>query len=196
MRKKVLLGATKDKELVFANFEVTKRNGYPEFTASFDCVRPFRESEVDYKAYCEEYLDTMDAAEKLYLLEKYDCRPSELSDCLMNDLDFLRIDLGYDVMAIIDCSLYPEIMFIDGEDWYFESSACGQHDTRDHMEIYTNKLLYDQVHELWDKYHLREVGEDIIEAVEELKRRFDEIDEEQWIEDYIREYIINAEGQG
>lgn len=38
---KVLLGVDRNQELVFGEFGITYRNGYPEFFASFDTVRPF-----------------------------------------------------------------------------------------------------------------------------------------------------------
>ena len=46
-KTRYLLGATEDLEIVFGEFGVTTRNGYTQFTASFDCVRPFTADEVD-----------------------------------------------------------------------------------------------------------------------------------------------------
>ena len=39
--KKILLGTTKDNNVVFGNYEIRTWNGYPEFSASFDSVTPF-----------------------------------------------------------------------------------------------------------------------------------------------------------
>ena len=44
---KYLLGATKDKEIVFVELEITTWNGYSEFTASFDTVRPFTVNRIN-----------------------------------------------------------------------------------------------------------------------------------------------------
>lgn len=55
MRKKVLLGVDKNKEIVFGEYEVTYRNGFPEFAASFDTVRPFNGDDVNLEDYFAEY---------------------------------------------------------------------------------------------------------------------------------------------
>ena len=57
---KYLLGTTTDKELVFGEFKVTTRNGYPEFTAYFDTVKPFKKDDIDAKEYYENLIDEMD----------------------------------------------------------------------------------------------------------------------------------------
>lgn len=178
MSKKYLLGATRDNEIVFAEFGITERNGYPEFTASFDTVRPFRASEVDATEYYEQLIDEMDAKWVLEQLRNYDCAPSELAERLADDAG--------EVDEVRDCSLYPEQYDIDGEEWHFESGSCGQHDTRGDMAIYTSRNLYDRIHALWDKYHLQHVGQDVIDEVNAIRAAFENIDEQEWISDFIR----------
>lgn len=178
MRRKYLLGATTDREIVFGEFEVTTRNGYPEFSASFDTVRPFRGDDYDLEEYFEDWCDCMDKATLYDMCERLDCSPSALPKELADEC--------YDVRDALDCSLYPEEINIDNEYWYFESSCGGQHDTREDMDEYTNKEAYDLLHELWDEYHLEKVGDDVAEEVNKLIDMLEEVDEEEWIEDYIR----------
>ena len=163
MRHKFLLGATVNNELVFGEFEIREWNGYPEFSASFSTVIPFN-------------------AEYLYdLCERFDCRPSELPKNLADEC--------YDVRDALDCSLYPEEVIVDGESWFFESSSCGQHDTRkDGMEEYTNEEAYNLLHTLWDNYHLKKVDEEVIEQIESLVDMLSIVDEEEWIVNYIKEH--------
>ena len=138
MRKKYLLGVNNNGELVFGEFKVTERNGYPEFTASFNTVFP----------------------------------------------------IGASIYDIRDCSLYSEKIDVDGITYYFESSSCGQHDTRkDGMKLYTNQKAYDKLHEFWDLYHLKKVDEEVIKEVQELHEVLSKIDEKEWIENWIKENI-------
>ena len=143
---KILLGATKDNELVFANFGISNRNEYPKFTASFDMVRPFDGDSI------------------------------EMAD-----------DTGID--DAIDCSLYPETYTIDGIDWYFESMGCGQHDTRGEMAEYVNEDAYNVLHELWDKYHLKQADSVIAYTVEHIAHVLSLTNTEDWITDFIHRHI-------
>jgi hypothetical protein len=179
MRRKYLLGATENREIVFGEFEVTTRNGYPEFTASFDCVSPFKGDDYDLEEYYVDWCDSMDKATLYDMCERLDCSPSALPRELADEC--------YDVRDALDCSLYPEIIDVDGINWYFESGSCGQHDTRkEGMDEYVNQEAYDLLHELWDVYHLKKVDNDVVEKVNKLVDMLEEIDEEAWIEDYIR----------
>lgn len=182
MRNKYLLGATKDNEIVFCEFEVTERNGYPEFSASFDTVRPFNGSDVDLEYYFEDYADprTMDAEWIIYQCDRLHCCPMDLPRHLADECN--------DPRDAIDCSLYDKEFDIDGDKWYFESSCCGQHDTRDEMEIYINKAAYNELIELWDKYHLKKVSKPMItKKLKSIIERLEIVDEEEWIKNYIRE---------
>jgi len=177
MSEKYLLGATQDNEIVFAEFGITERNDYPEFTASFNCVRPFPASEVDATEYYDQLIDDMDDAWILEQLRRWDCAPSELAEKLAEEAG--------EVDEVRDCSLYPEQYDIDGEEWHFESGSCGQHDTRGEMAIMTSQNLY-HIHALWDAHHLKKVDAAVIAEVDAIKAAFADIDEEEWITDYIR----------
>lgn len=194
MRTKYLLGATEDREIVFAEIEVSHPHYWSkdkgswtdtevrQFSASFDCVRPFTEDECeDATDYYDRLIDECyGAKEKCDLYEMYDCRPSELAE-------FLARDHGSDIQDIVDCSLYPNIIDVDGTDYYFESGSCGQHDTReDGMDEYVSEEAYYLIHELWDKYHLKPIDEDGIKQMQRVVELLEEVDEEEWIADYIR----------
>lgn len=189
MKAKVLLGATVDKEIVFGEFEITHRNGYAEFTASFDTVRPFRESDVNLEDYFEDYADPriMGAEWVVDRCNEYDCAPKDLPKALADDCD--------DVRDALDCSLFPECYEIRNkygvrENWYFESGSCGQHDTREEMEMYVDKAAYDELHELWDEYHLKKVDEkELMEKCERIESKLN-VDWEEWITEYIKKEVM------
>lgn len=187
-----LLGVTDDDELVFGEFSLEHpsywKNGVSytdtsstEFSASFNTVRPFNAEDYDLEEYYEEWVDGMDKDYLYDLCVGFDCSPSELPKCLADDC--------YDVRDAIDCSLYPEEVNVDGEMWCFESSACGQHDTRDDMMVYTDCESYELLHTLWDKYHLKKVDEEVIKQVENLAETLSKIDEEKWIINYIKDNL-------
>lgn len=139
-----LLGATKNHEIVFAEFGVRLHgDGRRFFSASFAMVSPLN--------------------------------GNEFADSCNNPRD------------VLDCSLYPAWFCIDGEDWYFESGACGQCDPRQYgMERYVNKKAFDDLMELWDQYHLREISDDGMMKMQTVRKALAGIDEEQWITNYIR----------
>ena len=78
MRKKYLLGVTNNDELAFGEFEVTERNGYPEFTASFNTVFPITEDDVDAEEYYENLVEELDDSWVLEQLKIYDCPYTEI----------------------------------------------------------------------------------------------------------------------
>ena len=179
-RYKYLLGSTNDNELVFGEFGVTKLNEYHEFTASFDVVRPFREVDVDLGEFWYSRLEDYDYEMKYNLCEEYDCAPSELLQNLIDNDD--------DIMELFDCSLYPECYTIDNEDWYFESGACGQHDSSGDMAEYVNEDAYNALIDLWNNYHLKKVDENVIKKVDDIASALEDVDEEAWITDFIKRH--------
>lgn len=179
MRQKLLLGFTKNKEVIFG--EVEYRNG--QFTASFDTSYPM---EITKELTMERIEDLIEQTDKDWVLDKlenYDCKPSELAERLY-------LDTYNDIEEYWDNSLYPESFRIDGvtDDIYFLASGCGQQDTRDEMSIYINKELYDAIHKLWDEHHLKDI------PFEEVKEVFDAIDHQNnTIDDYkvVENWLIN-----
>lgn len=172
---KMLLGATKNNELVFAEFGI---NGFNEFKASFDTVRPFDGDSVDLVEYWENYIEECGASELRNYLGEYNCRLSELAEMMADDMG---------IMDTIDCSLYPETYTVDGIDWYFESMGCGQHDTRGEMAEYVNRDAYNELYSLWSKHHLHKI--ECYKEVEHIAHVLSLTDMEDWISDYIHRHI-------
>ena len=102
-------------------------------------------------------------------------------------IDTLTSQIGID--GAIDYSLFPEDYTIDGIDWYFESMSCGQHDTRGEMAEYVNEDAYNVLHELWDKYHLKQVDSSIADTVEHIAHVLSLTNTEDWITDFIHRHI-------
>lgn len=175
---KILLGATKDKEVVFANFEITTRNGYKEFAASFDIVSPRLITQDDIEAYYEDYAFNYGKEKAYDMCEWYDCKPSELSYYLAQN------SYVYDIFDLMD-----EEIEVDDETWYLENVSCGQCDTKNDMKYYVNKEVYDLIYDLWTNYHLKEVGEEVEKQVQKIVDLSSEVDEMVWIETFIIEFM-------
>jgi hypothetical protein len=177
MGYELLLGFTKDKEVVFG--EVEYRDG--QFSASFDVSFPM---EIGYDETMDRINDLIEQMDSKWVLDKlydYDCNPSELSKKLYHDT--------YNaVEEFFDISLYSESFIIDGveDDIYFLASSCGQHDTRKEMSTYINRELYNYIHELWDEYHLKEMPKEkfdkLVEAIEHQNNTIHDYDViENWL---------------
>ena len=172
---RVMLGATKNNTLVFADIGFKNH-----FSVSFSEVEPIAVDE-DYQRNRISDLVEYELSDEVVLemIRKYDCRPSELVDELLARCDIIE--------EIIDISLYPESFdgIVKGKTIYFESIACGQHDTREYL-IPIDKKFTDWLFDMWNKYHLKEdyPKEQIVCAVEEYLHRLG--DERQWIENWLR----------
>jgi hypothetical protein len=57
------------------------------------------------------------------------------------------------------------------------------------MDEYVNEEAYNLLHELWDKYHLKPIDEEGIQQMQKVVELLEEVNEEEWIEDYIRRKI-------
>lgn len=185
---KVLLGANEYNEIVFGEFEVKPSyngDGY-EFSASFFTVAPTRVDDVDLDDYYEALVDDMmhDGKWLWMQCDEYDCKPSDLAYEMASGID--------DIRDILDCSLYPNIITVNGSDWVFESMSCGQHDTRNSMTEYVDKDSYNKLHDLLDNYRNKNVDADVIAEVDELAKKMyhDDTFIESWIADYIERVIM------
>lgn len=180
--KKVLLGATKDGTLVFADIRVGgEHRNY--FSISFSEVRPFLATDEFLRERAENYIDDVDKEFLDDLCERFDCKPSDLVDELVGEANYLGIE------ALVDISLYPESYSIDGyeDDVYFESEGCGQHDTRDIL-IPINKEFSEWLHSLWDTYHLKEMTAEEYGNIETKVREYiGSLDEYEWIKEWLME---------
>lgn len=155
MRRKVYLGINNYNEICFADIEIyPKRNITNEFTASFDTSSPVQFTEENVREAVEIFIDCCDTEYKLSLCDDYNCPPSQLVDELTeqycDDIDEFK--------ELLDCSLFPDTIQIDGEEYCFRAESCGQHDLRnDGMVICVNKELFNYINELWDNYHLKSI---------------------------------------
>lgn len=175
MRIKYLLGATKYNEVAFAEIE---RYADGRFSASFETVRPFNVDRLDKHDYAESYIECFDKESLYDMCEEYECSPQDLPDCITEEMD---------IQELIDCSLYPDTIKVDGEDWMFESGSCGQHDLRGEMEVYINKEAFDSLIKLWDEYHLKPIPEDTFKNLGYSLAYADNFNEHDWITEYIKE---------
>lgn len=181
----VLLGATKEGTLVFADIHVGgEHRNY--FSVSFSEVRPFLATNEFLRERAESYIDGMDKEFLYDLCERFDCKPSELVDELVKQTYMEGIE------SLVDISLYPESYFIDGYDdeVYFESDGCGQCDTRDIL-VPIDPEFSEWLHSLWDTYHLQKLTEEeygnISRVINEYLDKLEEIGEYEWIKNWLME---------
>lgn len=172
--EKVLLGPTRYNTLVFANIECKDY-----FAVSFDEVEPIAVDDDYLRERVEDLLDNTFTDEQiLELLREYDCKPSELVDEILKH---------WYLEDIIDISLYPESFdgIVEGKTIFFESLACGQHDTREYL-LPIDKKFSDWLFSMWDKYHLKDEypKEHIVCVIEDYVYRLG--DREKWIENWLR----------
>ena len=101
------------------------------------------------------------------------------------------------VEGTINCSPDIDWVDVDGEDWAFELVSCGQHDTRGEMVEFIDQAAYDELHELWDKYHLHTLTEDKARKIhatcdailDRLYVGMGERSAEDWAADFIKRHI-------
>lgn len=181
---KVLLGATKENTIVFANINLEDY-----FSVSFDEVSPFVASDEYLKERFEGSVECMEAKTKLDLLEMLDCKFSELED------EYFNYSLrNYGVEGIVDISLYAESYTIEGieDEVYFDSVSCGQHDTRDIL-LPIDGGFSECLFKMWDGYHLQGISEELKTSTKQLIEDYkDKIGEEEiWIETWLKTIELN-----
>lgn len=189
MRKKFLIGFTKDYNIVMAELELRNRNCENEFSCSFDESSIINADETVYNEdyiydYVENYLESMDDEYKYYLCDRHDCSPKDLIQTLTN----LYLDDPDDFMSFLDNSLYPGTINTSESEYFFRADASGQHDTRDNLLYVIDNDLYNDIHYLWDNYHLKQLDEKNLELYNSVIERASKIDEEEEIKKFIDEY--------
>ena len=173
--KNILVGSTVDNELVFANISIRENK---TFSVSFSLVTP---TIIDNEYLYERFASLMEELPKedLYdLCVQYNCTPSNLID-----------EMFYytTVEEILDLSLFPEQIEVNKDEWVFESAGVGQIETRNVMSEYIDKDCYMRLMGLWQDFHLKQVDNNTIQEVEMIIEKLNEVDQLQWIEDYIIE---------
>ena len=196
---KVLLGADNEGNLVFGEFGYYESSIYynkrsvpqsneVQFTASFNTNMPFqvKDGEADglFERYAQSIIENSDKDTLYDLCCQYECAPGNLTEEIAHDT--------HDIRDAYDCSVFNECYTINDDEWYFLSCAGGQHDTRETgMMEYTNKEVYDEIHELWDAFHLKVIDSKTLERTKALMDKCSELglDDEGWMEEWIVDYI-------
>ena len=192
MRKTILLGVNGD-TIYTGEIEVTTRNGYKEFTASFNVGFAFDVNNTDSWAedYFEELWNNSDDERKLEMLQDGEITKAEARDNFINDTYYYT---GY--RAFIDCSCtdYEVDDMTNGDIINFETVACGQVDIRREPDfentIFTNKEAVMKLLELWDNFHLKEISEAQEEEINNLLNELAPFEE--WgtkFEDFIKDNV-------
>ena len=157
MKRTILLGVNNN-TIYTGEFEVTTRNGYKEFTASFNIGWAFDVDNIDDSAedYFEELWNNSDDGKKLEMLQDGDITREEAKENFINSI--------YDYRDIIDCSCtdYEVDDMTNGDTINFETVACGQVDIREEPDFkntaFTDKETVMKLLELWDNFHLKEIS--------------------------------------
>lgn len=189
MKKEFLIGFTKDYEIIVAELELRDQNFENEFSASFSTSSIMNADNTVYNEdfvyeYVENMLDGYDKEYRYELCERYDCTPHDLCQ----ELTDRYIESPEELMDYLDCSLYPDIIENQDSNYLFRAEACGQHDTRDDLLYAIDNDLYNDIHYLWDSYHLKQLDEKGLELYNSIIERASKIDEEEEIKKFIDEY--------
>lgn len=185
MRRKVLLGNNANGEIIFGEVEIRNYNDDLEFSASFNTVVPFSIDDFNNNLkddYVDSYIDCFD---KIDLLEKYDCKPSELHGVLKNVVEY---------SDLVDCSLYSEEYIVNDEVYAFDSVSYGQHDILenefDKITDFTDKDSVMYLYNMWKEKHLKKISIEEKEMIEKVLDKLETIDEEEYITNVIKNKFI------
>ena len=161
MKRTILLGVNGD-TIYTGEIEVTTRNGYKEFTASFNIGWAFDVNNIDDRAedYFEELWNNSDDERKLELLQDGDITREEAKREFINVTYYYS---GYRGFVDCSCTDYEVDDMTNGDTINFETVACGQVDIRREPDfektVFTNKEAVMKLLELWDNFHLKEITE-------------------------------------
>ena len=181
IKKEFIIGGSKDLHNIFTmKLEVTYRNNYQEFTASFNEGELINidERNEDARGWYEEMFDCADNESKLYYLQDGDRTKEEWIDaCIAEE---------YDYRYRIDCSCTDYEINRDGVTYNFETVGCGQHDPRNTEYFTPVDGTVDKLLKFWDLHHLGEITD---EEKKELLKLCDKMEKYEDIEKYIEENI-------
>lgn len=82
--------------------------------------------------------------------------------------------------SMIDNSLYPEEVEIDGINYLFESGSCGQHQEapEDIKQFFIDKTLYNKIMKAWNDQHLKEENPENLEEILDLLPNNESLDDD------------------
>lgn len=178
---KLLLGATAENELVFAEVSVGTH-----FSVCFDVVYPVEITEGYLSERAETYLDCMDKADLFDMCERYSCSPQDLLGSFLDDVE---------VEDLMDNSLYPEVFSNKDmtNEIYFESGSCGQcGQYLDDIRVIRHSVaVIDSIQSWWKLFHLQQVDSEkvneFMDWLEELEA--DRVEETEWVEYWLKEVV-------
>ena len=177
----VLIGITTDDNVIFA--EIEKREN-SEFSVCFEESHIFTNLSDDEKfEYIKNWLNEMDKDFLYDLCNNNNCAPNDLAEEMHNSscYDF------YD--EFMDCSLYPEEISTDNNDYHFEAGGGGQLDIKKYdFAIYTNEKMVNDIYNAWKQYHLENIPENVFNNI---VQQIDEFYKNNTDEEFIKDYIIN-----
>lgn len=162
MKKLILLGV-KQNNIITGEFEITTRNGYKEFRATFNEGELFNIDDVNYREWFDEYWNCIGSEEKLYLLDDGKITKEEAYKNWKKSL--------YGYRDVCDCSCTDYEIEKNGNDYNFLTVCCGQHDIREENYkdiIFTNKEVVEKLLYMWDNYHLKKINEEIEKNIIDL----------------------------
>ena len=192
MRKTILLGVNGD-TIYTGEFEVTTRNGYKEFTASFNVGFAFDVNNIDDRAedYFEELWNNSDDEKKLELLQDGEITKAEAKREFINVTYYYS---GYRGFVDCSCTDYEVDNMPNGDTINFETGSCGQVDIRREPDFknttLTDKEAVMKLLELWDNFHLKEiteVQEEEISSILESMSSYEPYEDK--FEDFIRNNV-------
>lgn len=208
IRKNFLLGINKkENKIYFGEIEIRsprywsrEKGNYTDetkqdFSASFDAGEAFDIEDIDenYKNdYKNDYWDCLDAETKINHLEDGEITKEEF-------FENWEIN-GDDYRDFKDCSCTDyETTIESGQTINFETTNGGQYDIRENAEEFKNIIFTDKkavllILELWDKYHLKNINDNIEEVenkVNEILKRLDKYKSYNYenIENFIKKHI-------
>ena len=189
MRKKFLIGFTKDYNIIVAELELRDWNYENEFTATFEESSIVNANETVYNEdyiydYVENYLAGMDDEYKYYLCDKHDCSPKDLIQTLTD----LYLDDPDDFMSFLDNSLYPGTINASESEYFFRAEGIGYSNIKDNLLYVIDNELYKDIQFLYENYHLKQLDEKNLELYNSVIERASKIDEEEEIKKFIDEY--------
>lgn len=123
------------------------------------------------------------------LIVEEDAKPSEMEDVLGQRMYEDSIH-GHNHGTVIDNSLYPEEFDINDHLIMFDSIGGGQYDAR--SELQRSLPLTDELFELWDEYHLKDISmipEDDITRINNLMEELSGRDTDGIIKDFTEEHL-------
>ena len=192
MKRTILLGVNGD-TIYTGEIEVTTRNGYKEFTASFNIGWAFDVNNIDDRAedYFEELWNNSDDERKLELLQDGDITREEAKREFINVTYYYS---GYRGFVDCSCTDYEVDDMTNGDTINFETVACGQVDIRREPDfektVFTNKEAVMKLLELWDNFHLKEITEAQEQEINSILESMSSYEPyEDKFEDFIRNNI-------